>query len=178
MVSTFVKSLHEGLKGNTPHLLTIFASSSAVQQLSEVVAEVRLQLGDGVAIVGCSADGVAVDGREHEDADGIAFTAAHLPDVAVVPFYVSAAEARSRTASEWRTALDLIPEQQPVFVLFPDPFSVDGQALADGLDSAFPGCPKVGGLASGGRAPGSHRVVCGEQIERAGAVGIAMWGDI
>lgn len=178
MATLAADALDRGLGGTSPHLVLLFASPSIHAHLPAIVAGLRAHWGADVAILGCTAEGVAIDGTEQPSADGLAVTAAHLPDAVAVPFYVTPAESRTRTASEWREALDIIPEQQPVFVLLPDPFSVDGQALVDSLDAAFPGCPKIGGLASGGRAPGAHRVVCNEQIERAGAVGVALWGDV
>lgn len=174
MVRTFTTAL----QGPSPHLVLMFASPGVAASLDVLQAELVAQLGDAVAVLGCSGQGLAVDGREHEDADGVVFMAAHLPDVGVVPFFVTPDQAHTRTTEEWRATLDLIPEQQPVFVLLSDPFSVDGQALVDGLDAAFPGCPKAGGLASGGAAPGAHHLVCNQHFERAGAVGVALWGDI
>lgn len=175
---TIARACHAAFEGRSVDLLFVFASPATSATLPGLVSALRDRLGPRLPVIGCTAAGLAVDGREHETTDGLAFMAGHLPDVGVVPFYVDPATARARTPDEWRTHLDLLPEQQPVFVLLPDPFSVDGQALADGLDAAFPGCPKVGGLASGGRAPGGHRVICGDQVERAGAVGVALWGDV
>jgi small ligand-binding sensory domain FIST len=178
VAADILRTCSAALNGKTIHLLLLFISPAAHPLVDDLVADLRAALPASAGLIGCSAAGLTLDGREHEDTGGIAVLAAHLPDVGVVPFSVSPAETRTRTAAEWRAALDLIPEQQPVFLLLPDPFSVDGQGLLDGLDDAFPGCPKVGGLTSGGRTPGSHRLVCNDRVERAGAVGVALWGDI
>ena len=89
----------------------------------------------------------------------------------VVPFRVTDAlrEAASADPETWRRQLDLIPEQQPVFLLLADPFSPGIDALLSTLDAAFPGLPKVGGLVSGGQQPGAH-LLPDEDLHRDGAV--------
>jgi len=159
------------------HLVLLFLAPEWHAALDSLISELRQRLPD-VPIVGCTGGGLAADGREMEPATGLVALAAHLPDVGVVPFAVTPQQARERTPAEWREALELIPEQQPVFLVMPDPFSVDPQALNDVLDAAFSGCTKVGGLASGGRAPGSHRLLSGTSVQREGAVGVALFGDV
>ena len=98
----------------------------------------------------------------------------------VVPFRVTDAlrEAASADPETWRRQLDLIPEQQPVFLLLADPFSPGIDALLSTLDAAFPGLPKVGGLVSGGQQPGAHLLLLDEDLHRDGAVGVALYGDV
>jgi len=176
-VAALADGIEAGLEGAEVHLVLLFVSPEWHQALGSLLRELRRRLPD-VPVVGCSGGGLAADDRELEPATGVVAIGAHLPDVGVVPFAVSAQEAQARSPDDWRTTLDLIPEQQPVFILLPDPFSVDPQGLADVLDAAFPGCPKVGGLASGGRTPGSHRLVSGGVVHRDGAVGVALFGDV
>lgn len=176
-VAELVEGIEAGLGGKAVHLVMLFVCPEWHDALNSLVAELRRRLG-GAPVVGCSGAGLAADDRELEPASGVVAMVAHLPDVRVVPFAVSARQAQERTAAQWRAELDLIPEQQPVFVLLPDPFSVNPQGLVDVLDAAFPGCPKLGGLASGGRAPGSLRLICGDAVRKEGVVGVALYGDV
>ena len=50
--------------------------------------------------------------------------------------------------------------------------------MVDGLDRAYPGAPKFGGLASGGGQPGENRLLLGSDVHRSGALGIAFSGDL
>ena len=176
-VAELGSGIEAGLGGKEVHLVMLFVAPEWHNALSSLVSELRRRLG-GAPVVGCSGAGLAADERELEPASGVVAMGAHLPDVGVVPFAVSAREAEARTAEQWRAELDLIPEQQPVFLLLPDPFSVDPQGLVDVLDEAFPGCAKLGGLASGGRTPGSHRLIQGDAIQQEGMVGVALYGDV
>ncbi|MBO85599.1 MAG: hypothetical protein CL927_09585, partial [Deltaproteobacteria bacterium] len=176
--AAFVRACQTGLEQGPPQLVMVFASAAVRFMLADLVATVYQEFGEGVTVLGCTGAGLVANAREHEQTDGIVWMAGYLPDVGVVPFWISPAEARSRSPAEWQTALSLRPEQQPAFVLLSDLFSVDGQALANALDQAFPGCPKIGGVASSGQTPGSNRLICDRQIERTGAVGVALWGDL
>lgn len=133
-------------------------------------------------LVGCSGGGVLADGqeREGERASAVALGAGVLPDVWVRPFHVPTRElsARQEEPERWRTALDLVPEQQPVLFVFPDPFSVRAEAVVAGLEQAFPRCLISGGLVSGGTAPGDHELILDGESYRGGLVGVALAGDV
>ena len=176
--AAFFRACQAKLRNGSPHLVMIFASAAVRFMLSDLVASVHEQFGEGVTVLGCTGAGLLADGREHEQTDGLVWMAGHLPDVGVVPFWVSPAAARARSPAAWHEALSLYPEQQPAFVLLSDLYSVDGQALAAALDEAFPGCPKIGGVASSGPNPGNNRLIWGKRVERTGAVGVALWGDL
>ena len=53
-----------------------------------------------------------------------------------------------------------------------------GGALIAGLDRAYPGAPKFGGLASGGRGPGENRLLLGREMHRTGVAGVAFSGNV
>jgi small ligand-binding sensory domain FIST len=60
----------------------------------------------------------------------------------------------------------------------PDPFSCDTEVVLHALDRALPAATIVGGLASGGATPGAHALYCGETVQRAGLVGVALTGNV
>jgi small ligand-binding sensory domain FIST len=66
----------------------------------------------------------------------------------------------------------------PKLLVLADPFTIDAQELISGLDEAYPGAPKFGGLASGGRRPGQNRLLLGPQVHRSGAVVVAFSGAV
>jgi small ligand-binding sensory domain FIST len=118
-------------------------------------------------------------GRELEELAGLSVTVASLPDVGLTPIYLEPPDAlEPLEPDEWQKRLDLIPEQQPCFLLLPDAFSVSAEALIEGLDGAFPGCAKVGGVASGAQGPGQGVLLLNDQVLNEGLVGLALWGDI
>jgi small ligand-binding sensory domain FIST len=163
-----------GLRGaldGPPDLLICFASPLLAPDLGEL-PERLLAAFPGAALVGCTAAGVIGDGREVEGAAALAVTAARLPGATVAPLHFGSDPER------WAAAAPVDPDAQPAFLLLPEPFRCDVQALVTWLDAAFPDSPKLGGIASGGDRPGSSRLFLGERVYERGAVGVAIHGDV
>jgi small ligand-binding sensory domain FIST len=79
---------------------------------------------------------------------------------------------------DWRATVETKREEEPSFLVLADPFSADAEALVAGLDAAFPGCTKLGGLASGGEASGQNALYVGDAVARSGVVGVALVGNV
>ena len=176
---TLALEIREQLEGASAHLLLVFAQIAQADALGAVVE--RLQHAHPEArVVGCTGGSVLASGSEPEGRPAVAVLAAHLPDVAVVPFRVTEVLLRQVMAdpTTWHRHLDLVPEQRPVFVLLPDPFTTRADALVASLDAAYPGLAKLGGLASGGREAGEHVLVLDHETHRDGTVAVALYGDI
>jgi len=172
-------SIEGQLKGQDVDLLFVFASSAHSKAWDRIAVELtdRFPL---ATVLGCSAGGVIGGGREIEAAPGLSVVAASLPDVSLHTFALDDPELPDpdKAAAFWSERLGLDPAQDPCFVLLPDPFTCDGGRLIAGLDLAFPGQVKIGGLASGGRSPGTHRLLLDGAVRRSGVVGVAMVGDV
>jgi small ligand-binding sensory domain FIST len=171
--------LNASLGGQSPHLLLIFVSPHHGEDTMEISEHLQEAFPDAV-LVGCSGGGIIGAYTELEDSPALSITAAHLPDVGIVPFHVDAADLDdlSSNPDRWHDLLNLEPDQQPCFVLLPDPFSCPTEQLTTSLDEAFPGCAKVGGMASGAKQPGDHVLFVHDVCLFEGAVGLALWGDI
>ncbi|MCB9766048.1 MAG: FIST C-terminal domain-containing protein [Alphaproteobacteria bacterium] len=162
-----------------PDLALVFVSARYAGALDRLPGWLREQLPD-TKVVGCTGGGIIGDGKEREDTPALSITAARLPDTAILPFHLAEnlPPARSGEVEVWRERFGVQPEHEPVFVLLPDPFTCDAQQLVDGMDAAWPRCPKVGGLASGGQRIGENRLFCGERALHLGVVGVALYGDV
>jgi small ligand-binding sensory domain FIST len=174
-----VDSARRALGPHRADLVLVFPSSQHRRAFDRIGAMLADSF-PGARIVGCSASGVVGGGREVEREAAISLVVASLPDVLVRPFHVSPARLAELAESpmSWLDELDLVPEQQPAFVLLPDPYSVEIGPLLSGLDQAFPGLPKVGGLASGGQEPYSHGLWTDRERHRDGLIGLALVGDV
>ena len=135
---------------------------------------------EGSLLLGCSGQGVIGDGREVEHRSGFSVTVAELPDVEVVPFHVDGERLPDGDAApeEWHRLVGTTPEKDPSFILLPDPFSASPDNLVEGLDYAFPGSVKIGGLASGASSPGENALFLNDGVYRSGVVGVALQGAI
>ena len=159
-------AVRAGLEGTPPDLVLAFVSPHHESRYERLPALVRGALGDGT-LVGCSAGGVIGGGHELEDQPGLALSAAVLPDVRCTSFHLD------------EPALPpLAVAETPSFLLLPDPFTFDVDDLLHRLDTAHPGATVVGGLASGGRAPGANVLYLDDAVHRRGLVGVAVSGNV
>lgn len=161
----------------------VFISSAFASEYSRLLPLLRDRL-PGVSIVGCSGGGIVGmtqrgKAREVEEEPAISLTLAHLPDVQIQPFYVSASDLPDLDSppDTWTELIGVSPAESPNFVLLADLPRVND--LLQGLDFAYPGAAKVGGLASSGMlGSGATGLFCNDRFYREGAVGVALSGNI
>jgi len=178
-IAEALESIDNDLGGADPDLVLLFAYPSRTDQYQLVVESIAERY-PHAALVGCSAAGVVGGGEEVEHEPALALTAAVLPGVRVQPFHLQPNEMELLGDDPllWRRRFAVTPSEEPQFLLFPDPFTCDADVLLRALDGAYPASSKVGGLASGGNAPGENRLFAGEEIHSAGAVGVVLSGNI
>jgi small ligand-binding sensory domain FIST len=129
--------------------------------------------------LGCSGGGVIGGGEEVERSPAMTLVAARLPDVRLTPFRVRGPMPDlDGPPDAWERLVGVRAQQAPQFVLLADPFSVRASALLVGLDYAFPGSSKIGGLASGGTSPGLNALFLDDELSSDGAVGVALSGNV
>lgn len=165
--------------GGRPDLVVAFASPALCLARPELAGLLAARL-PGAVIVGGSGGGIIGAGREVEVSPALSLTGAVLPGVRITPFHLdmSRLPEPEAGAAAWQEALGIGPQEQPYFLLVADPFTLDAEALVEGLDRAWPQALKVGGLASGSREPGGHRLLLGERMLRSGVVGVALSGNL
>jgi small ligand-binding sensory domain FIST len=169
-------ALEAALDGERVDLLFAFVSAHHSGLYAAVPALLRQRF-PGAAVLGCSSSGVVGDGEEVEEGPALSVIAAHLPDVEVRVFHAELADGVP-DAEGWRALVGIDPLVAPSFVLIPDPFSLSGEALVHNLDEAYPHSTTIGGVASGGDAPGEVALLADGFLHRRGVVGVALSGDI
>ena len=178
-VEEALESLAVDLQGEAPDLILMFVYSSQTDQYPSM-AEAIAECYPDAALVGCSAAGVVGGGHEIEHEPALSLTAAVLPGVQIEVFHLlpNEMELLGDEPLMWRRRFGFEPADEPNFLLFADPFTCDANLLIRALDDAYTTSPKVGGLASGGRAPGETQLFAGEEIHSVGAVGLVLRGNI
>lgn len=171
------------LGGAEADLILAFASPHHADAYEALPAAIAARFPRAL-LVGCSAAGVIGAGHEVEEGPALSLTAASLPGVTLRALVFGdapddAADAsRETTAEAWRARVGVPAADDPQFIVLADPFTFDANALVAGLDAAYPSGRKVGGLASGGSGPGQHALWSGRSVQRVGAVGVALSGDV
>ena len=137
------------------------------------------------ALVGCGARGAIGTNRggQTEEVEGdpaVSLSLARLPGVNVKTFHISAEELPDLDSppDTWVDLLGVPAEAEPQFILLADPFSAKINDLLQGLDYAYPGAPKVGGLAGGDGGLRGGALFCNYQLHREGTVGVALSGNV
>jgi len=166
-------AVRQQLAGAAPDLVLLFLSPQHAPAYASVPELLGAQF-PGAQRIGCAGGGIIGAGLEVEHSAALSITAAVLPGVDVAPFHL---DTPNPTPADWRSRF---PEEGPTphFVILPDPFSFDAEAFVHLLDSRFPGSKKIGGLASGGNRPGMNALFLNDQVFRAGAVGVALAGNL
>jgi small ligand-binding sensory domain FIST len=162
----------------------VFISSSFASEYSRLMPLLQESL-SLPHLIGCSGGGII--GMSHpeqvdevEDQPAISLCLAHLPEVNIHPFQLSAQDLPDLDSppQAWIEQIGVSPEDQPQFILLIDPMSSRINDLLQGLDYAYPSSPKVGGLASGGMTGGTTTVFCQDQAYSGATVGVALSGNI
>lgn len=189
-VTEVVEKVQDKLVGSAD-LAIIFISSAYASDYPRLVPLILDKLPVPV-LIGCGGAGIVGMGerekaREIEASPALSLTVAHLPNVEVQPFYIEAAEMPDldSSPSSWTELLGVEAAKNPQFILLADPFSSRINDLLEGLDFAYPGSAKIGGLVSGGMIERSGGLFYHDQqkprntyLYRQGTVGIALSGNI
>ena len=178
-IGAAVSVLREQLGGEAPDLLVAFTTPHHESSWDLVPSLLEEPFPEAV-LVGCSAGGVIGGGEEIEHRPGVALSAAVLPGVELRPFHLESAGVPGPEAEleAWTRALGVRPDEDPSFVLLPDPFTFDSESFVRDLDTFFPDAVKVGGLASGGRSAGTNALYLGGRVHRSGMVGLVLSGNV
>ncbi len=172
-------SVREGL-GPGPVTLAVAFVTPHFAEFHERLHEVLMGSLGPETLLGCSAGGVIGGGEEVERLPAVTLTAARLPDVAVRPFHLDggALPDLDGPPDSWERLVGTQRSEEPQFVLLTDPFTSRPETLLAGLDYAFPGSAKIGGLASGGTSPGLNALFLDGEVHTSGIVGAALSGNV
>ena len=188
-VTEVVSRVKQSLSG-TPDLGIVFISSAYASEYPRLVPLLLEKLPLAV-LIGCGGGGIiGMDSadrvREIEGKPALSLCVAHLPEVEIQPFHILAEKLPDLDSSPqaWADLVGVSPSKQPQFILLSDPFSSRINDLLAGLDFAYPGSVKVGGLAS--TAPTGinsglfyyHQDNSDEFLYKEGTIGVALSGKV
>ena len=167
-----------------PELGLVFISSAFASEYPRLMPllQERLQL---PALIGCGGGGVIgmnAQGeiQEVEGKPALSLTLVQMPGVSVRAFHLTAETLPDLDSSPdaWANLIGIPPHEEPQFIFLADPFSSRINDLLEGLDFAYPGSPKVGGLASAGSGGSGSGLFCNYELYREGTVGVALTGNV
>ncbi len=159
-------------------LVFVFFSSQFVSELDDQFFRVSQALSTQ-NVVGCTAESLICDRNEIEFEPGVAIWAASLPDVEIELFHLMFDREKDGGAFlGWPEKLTGDWPADSFLMTVADPFSFPMDVLLERLNNDRPATKIVGGMASGGAAPGDSQLVLGDKIFDRGAVVAHISGDI
>ena len=163
-----------------PDLAVVFAASEYAADYASLPELAGELLGPQALVLGCSGGGIIGGGAEVEQEPALSLTVASLPGVGIKPIRLEGRSLPSLDAApdDWHDALGVDPAAEPQFVLLVDPISFPAQNLLLGMDYAYPGAAKIGGLASAAQGARQNGLFLGRDYHDSGAVGVALSGNI
>jgi small ligand-binding sensory domain FIST len=130
------------------------------------------------ALAGTTGEAVIAGDRELEGVPAVSVLAARLPDTEVRVHHVVAREMAGRAVLAGLPA-DFSPDPAGApMALLADPYTFPAAAFLDWLNDDLGGALVVGGMASGGRAPGAHVLVHGRDVVDEGALVLELHGAV
>jgi len=156
-------------------IVFVFATPHHLKGLADQLPGIQKRL-DAPTLIGCTGGGVLGNHQEVERRSAFAMLTASMPGVSVTPFHVEQSSVEDLSGDYWRSRFDFSDDDEPAFILLPDPFTIDAQKLLDGLNAAYPQRPVIGGLASGSQSASSCALFLNGQVVH-GAVGLGLKGN-
>jgi small ligand-binding sensory domain FIST len=182
-VAEVVDRVQQSLRAD-PHLGLVFISSAYASEYSRLMPLLKERLSVPV-LIGCGGSGIIGmnaqgEPQELEGEPALSLSLAHLPDVRVHAFYIPTDNLPDLDSppSAWVELVGVPPQEQPQFILLAQPFTAGVNDLLQGLDFAYPGSIKVGGLASASAMGAPSGLFCNYKLYRDGIVGVALSGNI
>ncbi|MBD3881222.1 FIST C-terminal domain-containing protein [Phormidium tenue FACHB-886] len=169
---------------DTADLGLVFISSAFASEYSRLMPLLQEKLSVPV-LVGCGGGGVigadaAGQIREVEGEAAFSLTLAKLPGAKIQSFHLASDNLPDMDGppDAWIDLIGVSPAESPHFILFADPGSAGVNELLQGLDFAYPGSIKVGGLADINAISGSSGLFCNYRHYSRGIVGVALSGNV
>ncbi len=164
--------------GGPADLAFAFVSAAHRDDMAAIGSQVCEQLGT-TALLACTAESLACNGKEYEEPGGVALWAGRFPGAQITPMHLSfASTPEGGVFLGWP---DQLPDAWPAgaaLLLLADPFSFPADVLLAQLNESQRGVPVIGGMASGGMSPGENRLLLGANEIESGAVAVLVHGAV
>ena len=161
----------------------VFISSAFESEYARLMPLLQEKLSIPV-LIGCSGGGIVgmTEGgaKEIEANVALSLSVGHLPGASVKPFLIRPDELPDLDGppQPWIELIDVDPAAQPDFIVLADPMAGGLNDFLQGMDFAYPGAAKVGGLASAGSMAARTCVFYQDDVYFGDIVGLALSGNI
>lgn len=161
-----------------PDLALLFASHHYTENLERLVADVCRRI-DSDRLMGCTGESIVGPGREVEGEPALSLWLARLPGVSVQLMHLTFERTPEGGAIVgWPDSLSDEWPPQAGMLLVGEPFSFPADYLLQRLNDDQRDVRVIGGMASGGSAPGDNKLFLGRQTVDSGAIAALIHGPV
>lgn len=161
-----------------PNLAVLFVSQHHGPDLAEIGNQICEAIGTE-ALIGCTGEAIVSGNREIEAEPAVSLWLAAMPKTNINLFHLNFEQTGDGSIfTGWPADL---PEPWPTgaaMLLLAEPFSFPADELLRRMNEDRPGVPVLGGMASGGAAPGENRLVLGRREFQQGALATLISGNV
>jgi small ligand-binding sensory domain FIST len=159
-----------------PDLAFLLVSADRAHFAAPIAAQAAALL-NSKHLLGCTAESIVGGNREIEGEPAISLWLARLPDVSLTSMALTfQATPDGGSILGWPDELLGDWGDNSSMLVLGEPFSFPADFLLERLNDDRPGVSVIGGMASGGTAPGQNRLLLGSQIRAEGAVAVVLRG--
>lgn len=167
-----------GSLGSPPDLALTFISPHHAHAAEQIAAEVYQRLAPAT-VIGCTGESIAGTGQEIEDGPALAMWMARWPNVRITPMHMAFERSPEGSVIEgWSDALPADWLADDFLIALGEPFSFPTDFFLERLNEDRPNIPVLGGMASGGAAPGENLLMLNGEVIDEGAVVVHVSGPI
>jgi small ligand-binding sensory domain FIST len=162
-----------------PDLALLFFSPHHAEALERQAGPLQNRLG-ATALLGCSGESIVGNEQEIEQRPALSLWLAHWANpVRMAPFHLAFDRAASGYSIKGMPdGVAAADPRQSAIMLLGDPFSFWVDVFLQMVNSNFKGLQVLGGMASGGQAPGPRKLLLGDTMPKQGAVGVLLSGQL
>ena len=159
-------------------LAILFFAQSAAEEIKTITEKLKNHYTIR-NLIGCTSAGIISTQEEIENQPAVSLILAKLPGVNILPFTLNQVGLEGlKSKTDFYKFFEIFPTENPVFLVLPDPFSINMNYFLDSVNSFFPQCPIIGGLASAATQPNGNTLVLNGECIDAGMVGVVLTGNI
>jgi small ligand-binding sensory domain FIST len=163
----------------TPDLALIFFSPHHSDDAATIAERAQKQL-SAKCLLGCSGEAIVGNDQEIERHPAMSLWLGRWTEpVDLTPFHLMLEQtADGVSILGWPDALMAAQPDRAALLLLGDPFTFPTDAFLEQVNEDNPGLRVLGGMASGGRAPGECKLIVGNGTPGDGAVGVLLQGGV
>lgn len=129
-------------------------------------------------LLACTCAGIIGSDVELENQPAVSLILSKLPGVQIRPFFLNQSQLEAlQTSEDWHNFFEIYPNENPVFLILPDPFQLDMNLFLKSINQVYPNCPMIGGLASASGQPNGNTLILNNDSYDQGMVGFVLTGN-